>query len=49
MTRARLTEGGVGVLDSNPTFDLTHENSMVVDDMYAFVKSLNWATEEVLD
>jgi phosphatidylserine/phosphatidylglycerophosphate/cardiolipin synthase-like enzyme len=45
MTRARLTEGGVGVLDSNPTFDLTHENSMVVDDMYAFVKSLNWATE----
>ena len=45
MTRAPLTEGGVGVLDSNPTFDLTHENSMVVDDMYAFVKSLNWATE----
>jgi cardiolipin synthase A/B len=44
-TRARLTEGGVEVLDSNPTFDLTHEKSMVVDDTDAFVKSLNWATE----
>lgn len=44
-TRTRLTEGGVEVLDSNPTFDLTHEKSMVVDDTDAFVKSLNWATE----
>ena len=44
-TRAQLTEGGVEVLDSNPTFDLTHEKSMVVDDTDAFVKSLNWATE----
>jgi cardiolipin synthase A/B len=43
--RARLTEGGVEVLDSNPAFDLTHEKSMVVDDTHAFVKSLNWATE----
>jgi phosphatidylserine/phosphatidylglycerophosphate/cardiolipin synthase-like enzyme len=43
--RAKLTEGGVEVLDSNPAFDLTHEKSMVVDDTHAFVKSLNWATE----
>jgi cardiolipin synthase A/B len=43
--RATLTEGGVDVLDSNPAFDLTHEKSMVVDDAHAFVKSLNWATE----
>src|ERR1700744_5978697 len=43
--RALLTEGGVEVLDSNPAFDLTHEKSMVVDDSHAFVKSLNWATE----
>jgi cardiolipin synthase A/B len=43
--RAMLTEGGVAVLDSNPAFDLTHEKSMVVDDTHAFVKSLNWATE----
>ncbi len=43
--RARLTEGGVQVRDSNPAFDLTHEKSMVVDDAHAFVKSLNWAPE----
>ena len=43
--RARLIEGGVEVLDSSPAFDLTHEKSMVVDDVQAFVKSLNWATE----
>lgn len=43
--RSRLTEGGVEVKDSNPAFDLTHEKSMVVDDARAFVKSLNWATE----
>lgn len=43
--RAALTGGGVEVLDSNPAFDLTHEKSMVVDDARAFVKSLNWATE----
>jgi cardiolipin synthase A/B len=44
-TRAKLTAAGVKVLDSNPAFDLTHEKSMVVDDTQAFVKSLNWATE----
>jgi phosphatidylserine/phosphatidylglycerophosphate/cardiolipin synthase-like enzyme len=43
--RARLTEAGVEVLDSNPAFGLTHEKSMVVDDTQAFVNSLNWATE----
>lgn len=43
--RARLTEAGVDVRDSNPAFGLTHEKSMVVDDTQAFIKSLNWATE----
>jgi phosphatidylserine/phosphatidylglycerophosphate/cardiolipin synthase-like enzyme len=43
--RTKLTAAGVEVLDSNPAFDLTHEKSMVVDDIQAFVKSLNWATE----
>jgi phosphatidylserine/phosphatidylglycerophosphate/cardiolipin synthase-like enzyme len=43
--RARLTEAGVDVRDSNPAFGLTHEKSMVVDDTEAFIKSLNWATE----
>ena len=44
-TRSPLTEGGIEVLDSNPAFEITHEKSMVVDDSHAFVKSLNWATE----
>jgi phosphatidylserine/phosphatidylglycerophosphate/cardiolipin synthase-like enzyme len=35
----------VEVRDSNPAFGLTHEKSMVVDDTQAFIKSLNWATE----
>jgi cardiolipin synthase A/B len=43
--RTKLTAAGVEVLDSNPAFGLTHEKSMVVDDTQAFVKSLNWATE----
>ncbi len=33
--------------DSNPAFDLTHEKSMVVDDTTAYVKSLNWETENL--
>ena len=41
-SRKLLTSAGVNVLDSNPTFDLTHEKSMVVDDETAFVMSFNW-------
>ncbi len=41
-SRKLLTSAGVNVLDSNPTFDLTHEKSMVVDDEAAFVMSFNW-------
>jgi phosphatidylserine/phosphatidylglycerophosphate/cardiolipin synthase-like enzyme len=44
-TRTKLEAAGVKVLDSNPDFDLTHEKSMVVDETQAFVKSLNWASE----
>ena len=40
---------GVDVLDSNPAFDLTHEKSMVVDDKTAFVKSLNWQSENLTE
>ena len=46
-SRSALTEAGVQVIDSNPNFDLTHEKSMVVDDRWAFVKSLNWQTENL--
>ena len=37
------------MLDSNPAFDLTHEKSMVVDDTTAFVKSLNWQSENLTE
>jgi cardiolipin synthase len=45
--RKTLIAAGVEVADSNPEFVLTHEKSMVVDDTSAFVKSLNWATENL--
>ncbi len=44
-SRAALEAAGVKVKDSNPEFGITHEKSMVVDDTFAFVKSLNWATK----
>ncbi len=43
--RKALEKAGVKVADSNPAFGVTHEKSMVIDDATAFVKSLNWATE----
>ena len=46
-THKALERAGVTVKNANPTFDLTHEKSMVVDDETAFVKSLNWATKNL--
>src|SRR6202453_1333280 len=46
-SRSTLQAAGIEVRDSNPAFDLTHEKSMVVDDTTAFVKSLNWQTENL--
>jgi len=46
-SRRKLVEGGVSVLDSNPSFDLTHEKSMVIDEGEAWVMSLNWETRNV--
>ena len=45
----RSSEAGVEVNDSNPDFGVTHEKSMVVDESLAFVKSLNWATENLTE
>jgi len=47
--RDALTKAGVDVNDSNPDFGITHEKSMIVDDATAFVKSLNWATENLTE
>ncbi|MCU1319219.1 MAG: Cardiolipin synthetase [Edaphobacter sp.] len=46
-SRKALTDAGIEVIDSNPCFDLTHEKSMVLDDQWAFVESLNWQTENL--
>jgi phosphatidylserine/phosphatidylglycerophosphate/cardiolipin synthase-like enzyme len=47
--RRLLSDAAVDLRDSNPTFALTHEKSMVVDETTAFVKSLNWATRNLTD
>jgi len=44
-TRTKLEAAGIEVRDSNPSFIITHEKSMVVDGRIAFVKSLNWETK----
>jgi phosphatidylserine/phosphatidylglycerophosphate/cardiolipin synthase-like enzyme len=38
-----LLDAGIDVLDTNPSFTVTHEKSMVVDDATAVIGSLNWA------
>ena len=48
-SRKLLTSAGVNVQDSNPTFDLTHEKSMVVDDETAFVMSFNWEPKNLTE
>jgi phosphatidylserine/phosphatidylglycerophosphate/cardiolipin synthase-like enzyme len=48
-TRKALLRAGIDVKDSNPTFDVTHEKSMVVDEKSAFVKSLNWTTKNLTE
>ncbi|HEY1233884.1 MAG TPA: phospholipase D-like domain-containing protein [Candidatus Binatia bacterium] len=49
VTRAKLENAGIKVIDSNPSFAVTHEKSMVVDDEIAFVKSLNWETKNLTE
>jgi cardiolipin synthase len=46
-TRRALERSGIEVADGNPEFELTHEKSMVVDETTAFVKSFNWATNNL--
>ena len=42
LTHKKLKAAGIDVIDSNPSFEVTHEKSMVVDDEAAYVMSLNW-------
>lgn len=48
-THARLQAAGITVRDTNPSFIITHEKSMVVDGRLAFVKSLNWETKNLTE
>ncbi|MBS1533148.1 MAG: phospholipase [Bacteroidetes bacterium] len=48
-TRAKLEAAGIKVHDSNPSFVITHEKSMIVDEKLAFVKSLNWETRNLTE
>ncbi|MCG7595241.1 phospholipase D-like domain-containing protein [Mycobacterium sp. C3-094] len=43
--RDLLLQYGIDVTESSPSFGLTHEKSMVIDDEFAFVESLNWTDE----
>ncbi|HRI12365.1 MAG TPA: phospholipase D-like domain-containing protein [Verrucomicrobiota bacterium] len=47
--RKALEKAGVATKDSNPAFGITHEKSMVVDEEIAFIKSLNWATKNLVE
>lgn len=48
-TRKTFAAAGIDVHDSNPTFGITHEKSMVVDDEVAVVHSLNWDTKNLTE
>ena len=48
-SRDVLRKAGIEVRDSNPTFDLTHQKSMVIDDETGFVESLNWETRDITE
>jgi phosphatidylserine/phosphatidylglycerophosphate/cardiolipin synthase-like enzyme len=48
-THKKLEAAGIEVRDTNPSFAITHEKSMVVDEKLAFVKSLNWQTKNLTE
>jgi cardiolipin synthase len=48
-SRKKLEAAGIEVRDSNPSFIITHEKSMVVDQKIAYVKSLNWETKNLTE
>ena len=41
-TRKTLESAGIEVKDGNPAFGITHEKSMLVDNRWAFIQSMNW-------
>jgi phosphatidylserine/phosphatidylglycerophosphate/cardiolipin synthase-like enzyme len=47
--RTLLEAAEIEVRDTNPSFVITHEKSMVIDEKLAFVKSLNWETKNLTE
>lgn len=41
-TRKKLEQADIEVKDTHPSFKVSHEKSMVVDEEIAFIQSLNW-------
>lgn len=48
-TRKALASARIEVKDGNPAFAVTHEKSMVLDDVTAFVTSFNWTTRNLIE
>jgi cardiolipin synthase A/B len=48
-SRGALVAAGIEVRDSSPTFALTHQKSMVIDDATGFVESLNWEPRDLTE
>jgi cardiolipin synthase len=46
-TRKLLETARIEVKEGSPDFGLTHEKSMIVDDNWAFVQSMNWDTKNL--
>jgi cardiolipin synthase len=46
-TRKLLEAAGIEVREGNPSFGLTHEKSMIVDDRWAIIQSMNWDTKNL--
>jgi phosphatidylserine/phosphatidylglycerophosphate/cardiolipin synthase-like enzyme len=44
-TFGTLAAAGVDVRETHPEFPVTHEKSMVIDEQFAYIKSLNWAPQ----
>jgi cardiolipin synthase len=48
-TRKALARARIELKDSSPAFGVTHEKSMVLDDVMAFVTSFNWTTRNLIE
>jgi len=48
-SRKTLEDAGIEVRDSSPKFALTHQKSMVIDELTGFVESLNWETRDLTE